>query len=91
MIEPNMKKPSFWETAKKDLSKKDKVLGKLIQNYSKDFLYTKSDPFYTLARSIIGQQISVSAAQAVWNRFEKKTKSIKPQVVKNMHYIGQMG
>ena len=82
-----MKKPSFWETAKKDLSKKDKVLGKLIQNYSKDFLYTKSDPFYTLSRSIVGQQISVSAAQAVWNRFEKKAKNVKPQTVRHMHYM----
>ena len=82
-----MKKPSFWETAKKDLSKKDKVLGKLIQNYSKDFLYTKSDPFYTLSRSIIGQQISVSAAQAVWDRFERKAINIKPNVVKNMHFM----
>ena len=82
-----MKKPSFWETAKKDLSKKDKVLGKLIQNYSKDFLYTKSDPFYTLSRSIVGQQISVSAAQAVWDRFEKKAINVKPNVVKNMHFM----
>ena len=82
-----MKKPNFWETAKKDLSKKDKVLRKLIQNYPKDFLYTKSDPFYTLSRSIIGQQISVTAAQAVWDRFERKTKSIKPKVVKNIHFM----
>ena len=82
-----MKKPIFWEKAKKDLAKKDKKLAKLIHSYPKDFLFTKSDPFYTLARSIIGQQISVSAAQAVWNRFEKKTKILKPQNVKNMHFM----
>jgi len=82
-----MKKPIFWEKAKRDLSKKDKALGKIIQNYPKDFLFTKSDPFYTLARSIVGQQISVSAAQAVWNRLEKKAKIIKPEVIKNMHYM----
>ena len=82
-----MKKPIFWETAKRDLAKKDKRLGKIIQYYPKDFLFTKSDPFYTLARSIVGQQISVSAAQAVWNRFEKKVESISPQKVRNIHYM----
>ena len=54
-----MKKPDFWEKAKKSLIEKDPKLGKLIKMYPKDFLYTKSDPFYTLARSIVGQQISV--------------------------------
>ena len=82
-----MKKPIFWETAKKDLVKKDKRLGKIIQSYPKDFLFTKSDPFYTLARSIVGQQISVNAAQAVWDRFEKKIESITPKEVKNVHYM----
>ena len=54
-----MKKPFFWEKAKKVLISKDKKLGKIISNYPKDFLFSKSDPFYTLARSIVGQQISV--------------------------------
>ena len=82
-----MKKPNFWETAKKDLIKKDKKLGKIIQNYPRDFLFSKADPFYTLARSIVGQQISVSAAQAVWERVEKKIKIIEPEMVKNSHYM----
>ena len=71
-----MKKPIFWEKAKKDLIKKDRRLGNIIKNYPKDFLFSKSDPFYTLARSIIGQQISVKAAQAVWDRFENKIKKV---------------
>lgn len=82
-----MKKPNFWETAKKDLIKKDKKLGKIIQNYPRDFLFSKADPFYTLARSIVGQQISVSAAQAVWERVEKKIKIIEPEMFKNTHYM----
>ena len=82
-----MKKPSFWETAKRDLVKKDKKLGKIIQNYPRDFLFTKSDPFYTLCRSIVGQQISVSAAQAVWGRIEKKIKYVKPQTIKDAHFM----
>ncbi len=82
-----MKKPDFWDTAKKDLIKKDKILGEIIQSYPGDFLYTRSNPFYTLARSIVGQQISVSAAQAVWNRFERKVELIKPNKVKEIHYM----
>ena len=82
-----MKKPIFWDTAKKELIKKDKELGKIIKNYPSDFLFSKSDPFYTLSRSIVGQQISVSAAQAVWERFEKKVKTVQPQAVKDIHYM----
>ncbi len=83
----NMKKPIFWEKAKKDLIKKDKKLGVIIKNYPKDFLFSKSDPFYTLARSIIGQQISVKAAQAVWNRFESKVKKVNPKNTSDMHFM----
>ena len=80
-------KPHFWEKAKKHLIKKDRVLGEIIKNYPRDFLFTKSDPFYTLARSIVGQQISVSAAQAVWERFEKKAGKVNPLTIKRMHYM----
>ena len=82
-----MKKPFFWEKAKKVLQTKDKKLGKIINNYPKDFLFSKSDPFYTLARSIVGQQISVQAAQAVWERYEKKIKKITPNKTLEMHFM----
>ena len=82
-----MKKPIFWEKAKKHLIKKDKKLGSIIKNYPNDFLFSKSDPFYTLARSIVGQQISVKAAQAVWNKFENKIKRVTPLNIANMHYM----
>ena len=81
-----MKKPFFWEKAKKELARKDKKLGKVITSYPNDFLFSKSDPFYTLARSIVGQQISVKAAQAVWDRFEKKTKKVTPKNTFAMHF-----
>ena len=81
-----MKKPYFWEKAKKDLIRKDKKLGKIIINYQKDFLFSKSDPFYTLSRSIVGQQISVKAAQAVWDRYESKIIDITPENTKNIHF-----
>ena len=82
-----MKKPFFWEKAKKVLISKDKKLGKIISNYPKDFLFSKSDPFYTLARSIVGQQISVKAAQAVWDKLENKVKRIEPNTVSKMHFM----
>ena len=82
-----MKKPIFWEKAKKVLISKDKKLGKIISNYPKDFLFSKSDPFYTLARSIVGQQISVKAAQAVWEKYEGKIKIINPKNTLSMHYM----
>jgi DNA-3-methyladenine glycosylase II len=82
-----MKKPFFWEKAKKVLISKDKKLGKIISNYPKDFLFSKSDPFYTLARSIVGQQISVKAAQAVWDRLENKVKRIEPNYISKMHFM----
>ena len=82
-----MNKPSFWEKAKKDLSKKDKKLGNIIKCYPKDFLYSKSDPFYTISRSIVGQQISVKAAQAVWDKIELKIKVISPKKINAAHFM----
>ena len=81
-----MKKPKFWDLAKKDLIKKDKKLGNIIISYPKDFLFSKSDPFYTLSRSIVGQQISVKAAQAVWDRLELKVKKISPKNINSLHF-----
>ena len=82
-----MKKPIFWEKAKKELGQKDRKLARIIENYPKDFLFSKSDPFYTLARSIVGQQISVKAAQAVWNKIENKLGKIKAISIYKSHYM----
>ena len=82
-----MHKPKFWEKAKKELKKRDKKLGKIIDKYPKDFLFSKSDPFYTIARSIVGQQISVKAAEAVWKRLESKIKQITPSRVSKTHFM----
>ena len=79
------KKPFFWITAKKELKKKDKKLGKIIDTYPKDFLFSKSDPFLTLARSIVGQQISVKAAQSVWDKLILKIENITPDIINKTH------
>ena len=60
--------PDYWDQACKELMKNDRILKKLIPKYGTGFLVTRGDPFTTLARAIVGQQISVSAAQAVWDR-----------------------
>jgi len=75
-----MKKPSYWNLAKKTLSKKDKVLKKIILSHE-GCLVSRSDPFFSLCKSIIGQQISVQAADSVWKKFFKKIKKIIPKNV----------
>lgn len=60
--------PDYWHTACADLSACDPVLAKLIARYPGINLQSKGDAFATLARSIVGQQISVKAAASVWNR-----------------------
>ena len=81
----NHRPPKFWNKAKVYLRKKDKRLGKIIESYPKDFLFSKSDPFMTLARSIVGQQISVKAAQSVWDRLEIKIVKVNPLNIKRIH------
>ena len=81
----NRRPPKFWNKAKAYLRKKDKRLGKIIESYPKDFLFSKSDPFMTLARSIVGQQISVKAAQSVWDRLEIKIVKVSPLNIKKIH------
>ena len=74
--------PSYWRKAKKTLSKKDSVLRKIIKKYNKGFLTTRNNPFFSLCRTIVGQQISTKAADSIWAKFEKKCKKkIKPKTV----------
>ena len=65
-------KPKYWNKAKRTLSKKDKVMRKLIHNYKDKSLVTRNDVFFSLCKSIIGQQISVKAANSVFFKFKKK-------------------
>ena len=61
--------PGYWDDACKHLSKRDRVMKKLIPQFGEARLQSRGDAFTTLARSIVGQQISVKAAQSVWDRF----------------------
>ena len=72
------KVPKYWNKAKKYLSKKDKTLSKLIKSYkspSETILTSRRDIFFSLCKSIIGQQISVAAANSVFLKFKKKCKN----------------
>jgi DNA-3-methyladenine glycosylase II len=60
--------PDYWRTATKQLSANDAVMKKLVKDFPKVSMTSRGDPFTTLARSIVGQQISVKAAESVWNR-----------------------
>ncbi|MGM3276021.1 DNA-3-methyladenine glycosylase 2 family protein [Ralstonia sp. 24A2] len=60
--------PEYWLEACADLMKRDRILRKIIPAYGPAHLASRGDPFVTLARSIVGQQISVKAAQSVWER-----------------------
>ena len=68
-------KPKYWNKAKRTLSKKDKVMRTLINNYRDKSLVTRNDVFFSLCKSIIGQQISVKAANSVFLKFKKKCKN----------------
>jgi DNA-3-methyladenine glycosylase II len=66
---PEIATPAYWDEACKHLIRKDRVMKRLIPQSGDACLQTRGDAFTTLARSIVGQQISVKAAQTVWDRF----------------------
>ena len=75
--------PKYWNKAKKYLSKKDKILSNLIKKYDDKNLTTRNNIFFSLCKSIVGQQISVSAADAVFKRLKLACKGkINPKSIK---------
>ena len=82
-----IKQPKYWSKAVKTLSKKDKVLKKLINKYNDKFLTTRKDIFYSLCKSIIGQQLSIASASAIFKRFQKKVKKINPKNVSKLSIL----
>ena len=76
------KPPAYWNKAKRILSKRDPILKKIINKFNKGYLTSRKDPFFSLCRTIIGQQISTKAADSIWSRFEIKcNKKIIPNTV----------
>ena len=75
---PDLATPAYWAEACKHLVKKDRVMKRLIPQFGDAALQTRRDAFTTLARSIVGQQSSVKAAQAVWERFVALSRTLSP-------------
>jgi len=71
--------PDIWDEACHHLCKKDRVMKRLIPQFGDARLISRGDAFVTLARSIVGQQISVKAAKTVWERFASLSKNMTPQ------------
>jgi DNA-3-methyladenine glycosylase II len=70
--------PEYWDEARKYLTRRDRVMKRLIPQFGSACLQSRGDAFTTLARSIVGQQISVKAAQSVWERFAALPKRMTP-------------
>ena len=75
---PDLATPAYWAEACKHLVKKDRVMKRLIPQFGDAALQTRRDAFTTLARRIVGQQSSVKAAQAVWERFAALSRTLSP-------------
>lgn len=73
--------PEYWQDACRHLVRKDRVMKRLIPQFGDACLETRGDAFVTLARSIVGQQVSVKAAQTVWDRFALLPHQLTPSSV----------
>jgi len=74
-------KPEYWDRAKRALARKDPVMAAIMRAHPKVFMMPRGEPFFTLARAICGQQISVKAAQSVWNRVVACCGAVDPKAV----------
>ena len=73
--------PDYWSKAKRSLARRDAVLARIIRAHPSAALRCRGDAFQTLARSIVGQQISVKAAESVWRRFSEAVVAVRPAPV----------
>jgi DNA-3-methyladenine glycosylase II len=76
--------PDYWEEAKAELMKRDRIMRKLIPQFGDLQLVGRGEPFVTLARSIVGQQISVKAAQAIWERLMEACPKMTPVAMQKL-------
>ena len=74
-------KPNYWDRAKRALAKTDPIMAGIMRAHPKIFLARRGEPFLTLARAIVGQQISVKAAQSVWDRLLACAGDVTPEKI----------
>ena len=72
-------KPNYWDRAKRALTRKDPVMSSIMKTHKSIHLIKRGEPFLTLARAIVGQQISVKAAQSVWDRVVACAGAVTPE------------
>ncbi|MGI4815691.1 MAG: DNA repair protein [Janthinobacterium lividum] len=80
-LTPTATRPGFWDRACADLIRRDRILKKIIPQFGPVHLIARGEPFVTLARSVVGQQISVKAAQAIWDRIVAACPTLAPAAV----------
>jgi DNA-3-methyladenine glycosylase II len=74
-------KPNYWDRAKRALARRDPVMAAIMKRHPKVFMMRRGEPFMTLARAIVGQQISVKAAQSVWDRVVACAGEVTPEAI----------
>jgi DNA-3-methyladenine glycosylase II len=74
-------KPEYWTRAKRALARRDPVMGGIMRTHPKVSMARRGEPFLTLARAIVGQQISVKAAQSVWDRLVVCVGDVTPEAI----------
>lgn len=79
------KAPHYWQEACDFLSQQDPVMGNLIKQYKDSYLPNSKDAYTTLCRAVIGQQISVQAADTIWMKFSKSCSSVTPLILSRKH------
>ena len=84
-------KPEYWDRAKRALARSDPVMGSIIRRFPRIHLVPRGDAFQTLARAVVGQQISVKAAQSVWERFAAAAAPLTPQAVGALEHAALRG
>ena len=75
-------KPEYWDRAKRALARRDPMMGAIMRRHPGVYMMVRGEPFMTLARAICGQQISVKAAQSVWNKLVVAVPEMHPEVVR---------
>jgi len=80
--------PAYWSRAKRALARRDAVLARIIRDHPRIALEPRGEPYFTLARSIVGQQISVKAAASIWARLVALAPRMLPKQVLEAGYVG---
>ena len=83
---PSNKRPEYWQRACKELSACDSIMANLIKRFKQSYLIGGKDAFIVLCRAIVGQQISVQAADSIWQRLETHFGTPKPIAIHRCHF-----